>query len=180
MRTQKSDGYKDKETLENLYNSDYDMRDIAEEFDIALGTVQHWMDKFDIERCGGSAGYDYAKYSVNKGYPRWSSQREYIFVHRLLAVAEYGFESVCDKQVHHKNGIRWDNRPSNIELMNEHSHMSYHWSGESNPQSKLTQTEVAEIKNRYKEDDVSQSDLAEEYNVTQTSISRVVNGKRWG
>ena len=47
--------------------------------------------------------------------------------HRLLAVAEYGFEAVVDKQVHHKNGIPWDNRPDNIEPISQRDHIRKHW-----------------------------------------------------
>jgi len=47
--------------------------------------------------------------------------------HRLLAVAEYGFDAVVDKQVHHKNGIPWDNRPENIEPISQRDHIAKHW-----------------------------------------------------
>jgi len=49
-----------------------------------------------------------------------------VLVHRLLAVAEYGYENVCDNVIHHKNGIRWDNRPDNIEVMTRSEHSKLH------------------------------------------------------
>lgn len=49
-----------------------------------------------------------------------------IRLHRLLAVAEYGFEAVQEKDVHHVNHIPWDNRPENIELPTRAEHKRHH------------------------------------------------------
>lgn len=57
---------------------------------------------------------------------KWQSDRDNILVHRLLAVAEYGFEEVSGKVVHHKNGVRWDNRSENIELLTRSEHIKHH------------------------------------------------------
>lgn len=58
--------------------------------------------------------------------PREREQRRTLLIHRLLAVHKYGFEDVKDKVVHHKNGIRWDNRVENIELMTRSEHVNHH------------------------------------------------------
>lgn len=47
-------------------------------------------------------------------------------LHRLVAVAEYGFDEVAGKDIHHKNHIPWDNRPSNLVPMNETEHGEIH------------------------------------------------------
>jgi hypothetical protein len=47
--------------------------------------------------------------------------------HRLIAVAEYGFRALDGNVVHHKNGIPWDNRPSNLELMPQSDHVREHF-----------------------------------------------------
>jgi hypothetical protein len=47
-------------------------------------------------------------------------------VHRLLAIAEYGTDPVAGNHVHHKNGIKWDNRPTNIEPVNHSEHARKH------------------------------------------------------
>ena len=55
-------------------------------------------------------------YEYHDGYPRvrtWPDSGEF-YVHRLTAVAEYGFEHVRGKQIHHLNGHRFDGRPSNL------------------------------------------------------------------
>lgn len=52
---------------------------------------------------------------------------EEVRIHRLLAVAEYGFDEVAGRSVHHKNGIPWDNRPENIEVMDKEDHVKHHF-----------------------------------------------------
>lgn len=52
----------------------------------------------------------------------------YYDVHRMLAIAEFGLDEVAGKIVHHKNGIPWDNRPDNLELIesqSEHAKLHY-------------------------------------------------------
>jgi hypothetical protein len=49
-----------------------------------------------------------------------------LFHHRLIAVAEHGFDAVCGNVVHHKNDIPWDNRPENLELMTLAEHTAHH------------------------------------------------------
>lgn len=69
----------------------------------------------------------------HRGYEIWAPRKgdcepaSQVLHHRLLAVAEYGFEAVVDKQVHHKNGIPWDNRPGNIEPISQRDHIGKHW-----------------------------------------------------
>lgn len=55
-------------------------------------------------------------------YYRASSNSEYLPIHRLVAVAEYGFDEVDGNHVHHKNGVRFDNRPSNLEVLSNSEH----------------------------------------------------------
>jgi len=47
-------------------------------------------------------------------------------LHRLVAVAEYGYDAVVDKSVHHESNIPWDNRPENLEPMTRAEHRSLH------------------------------------------------------
>ena len=47
-------------------------------------------------------------------------------VHRLVAVAEYGYDAIAGKDVHHKNGHKVDNRPENLEPIDPSSHAKLH------------------------------------------------------
>lgn len=64
------------------------------------------------------------------GYERWrlweGGADRYYYVHRLVAVAEFGVEAVKDHDVHHVNGIEWDNRPENLEPRQPTRHARYH------------------------------------------------------
>lgn len=61
------------------------------------------------------------------GYEHWKSGHRSVLVHRLLAVAEWGFDAVADRIVHHCPGIPWDNRPSTLQFFESHrEHMRFH------------------------------------------------------
>lgn len=66
-----------------------------------------------------------------KGYEEWGLRQVdgggQVLVHRLVAVAECGFDAVEDMQVHHENGVPWDNRPENLELTTLRDHIKKHW-----------------------------------------------------
>lgn len=53
---------------------------------------------------------------------RHEGEKRPVRIHRLVAVAEHGIEAVKGKVVHHKNRIRFDNHPSNLELMEDEEH----------------------------------------------------------
>jgi hypothetical protein len=114
------------------------MEQIAEDVGCTVGTVHKWVNEHglaDSSRSGGGSGrgrVPWASYRTNQeGYETWAAYHapdstRSVLVHRLLAVAEYGFDAVGDKHVHHRNHIPWDNRPANIEPLSPSEHMQYH------------------------------------------------------
>lgn len=139
--------HRDPEVLETLYVEErMTMSEVAELCGCRTSTVCRHLKKNGIE----TRGHGYASRDPgltlemnNYGYMRWHGTRgesgekvDYGFtVHRLLAIAKYGVDAVTpDVDVHHRNGIPWDNRPSNIELKGHAEHASYHAAagGESN------------------------------------------------
>lgn len=126
--------YQNKGVLEYLYNkerlSDAAISDI---FDVSKGTITYWRNKHNIE---GWSPEDYAAHSPasyrvhHLGYPIWDvstdDKTQICYVHRLVAVAEHGIDAVKDGEVHHKNELKWDNRPCNIEVYKGEDHKRLH------------------------------------------------------
>lgn len=126
--------YQDEDKLRELYwGEKLSMEGIGERYGVPSGTINYWMDKFDIdtrhvnehqERPGVNLSLD------SRGYMKWNTyvgdRNYYVQVHRLLAIAKYGYDEVCGKVVHHKNNIGGDNRPENIEVMTAAEHGKHH------------------------------------------------------
>lgn len=146
--TAEDEPWKDAETLRRLYHEKgLTTREVADELGCSNGTISRWLNNHGIEsRANWKAGVeaarranrvDYAKVrTLPSGYEYWSSRewrpgddsstQEIVYVHRLLAVAEYGFDAVSGKDVHHENGIPWDTRPDNIALLDKEDHGRLH------------------------------------------------------
>ena len=83
----------------------------------------------DIPSCLDSAD---RKIDKNIGYVRVyapmhpeANSRGYVYEHRLIAEKKIGRRLVKGEIVHHINGIRWDNRPENLEVMTTSEHIDY-------------------------------------------------------
>lgn len=60
---------------------------------------------------------------IKRGYRRVSIDGKYVSVHRLVAAAFLG--DIAGKEVHHKNGIKTDNRAENLEICTRTEHCGY-------------------------------------------------------
>lgn len=70
-------------------------------------------------------------YTNFEGYERWRAYDtdgvyDSLMVHRLLAALEWGLDAIRGKHVHHKNGIPWDNRVENLEIVDPGEHQKIH------------------------------------------------------
>lgn len=109
------------------------------------------------------------------GYFHFSLHYKKITVHSLIAFMKYGDE-VIGLMVNHKNGIKTDNRPSNIELTTNQDNIRHAVKlglmkparviGERHGKSKLTKEKVIEIRKLLK-DKVKQRDIAKLYGISQ-------------
>ncbi len=129
--------YRDPDVLEELYHGqELSTREIADRYDISYETVTYWMDKHGIDRRDRKEAAERAlstghvAYRTNHcGYEEWTNSdqsKNRMFVHRLLAIAEHGFDAVAGMDVHHKNWIKWDNRTENIDVLDPSEHQRRH------------------------------------------------------
>lgn len=103
-------------------------REIADELGCSADTVLDWMDKFGIQPYESiHVGVREHPHGYRQIHHYHDGEQHVCFVHRLAAVAKYGIDEVCEKEVHHKNGVRWDNSPSNLTLMTTTEHRRHHW-----------------------------------------------------
>lgn len=138
--------WKNDDLLSTLYHGDgvddfdgLSQRQIGELIGCSGRNVSYWMDKHDVpaaeQKGGHSVPYAHFKTSHN-GYEIWrtSSGTERFQVNRLCAIAwadpEMSIEEVCEyvaeRDAHHDNEIKWDNREENILELTPEKHRRLH------------------------------------------------------
>lgn len=128
------------------------------------------------------------------GYPRVSlfrvvdGRREVwtVGVHRLVLGAFIGPAPVDQPQGAHLNGVRTDNRLSNLawaSVQENSDHKTAHgtrpaFKGEKNPFSRLRDDDVRAIR-RARRAGVSQYRVAEDYGVSRSAVADIDAGRTW-
>lgn len=129
---QGSEPWHDRDRLEELYiEKGLTAQEVSDELGCSQTTVLRYLRKYDIEVEGGFTKasaprmhHDHQGYEVFRVRADGASRT--VFNHRLLAVAEHGFDAVVGNVVHHENGVPWDNRPENLEVMSRSEHAKHH------------------------------------------------------
>lgn len=132
-------------------------QEIADHFGISKAYVGELMQGYGIEPRGSSE-----RHLVQDRHPQYYTHpRGHVIVasehkgeeskcmmHTLVAIADGAdpHELFGDnhKIVHHKNGVRWDNRPENLQVMTDSEHTKHHWeNGDIPPRGEWYESEGA-------------------------------------
>lgn len=141
--------YRNKEwLLEQYTEKKKTTTEMAEQAGVSQSTIVSWMDKHDIDRRNsGCRPNNNTPTFISKtgdfgdlpgGYmiavsARWDDGETHtseVRIHQLVAIADgadpYKVFSGGEYHCHHKNEIRWDNRPENIEFLTAAEHGKVH------------------------------------------------------
>lgn len=116
---------------------------------------------------------------------RKEGEPKFYLIHRL--VAQHFIPNPENKpQVNHKNGIKIDNRVENLEWVTQQENITHAIStglkntkGEMHCRHKLTEGDVLAIRGKYKFVKHGCRKLAEEYNVSTSSIHGIIQRTTW-
>lgn len=85
----------------------------------------------------------------------------------------------CDRQICvNPSHLRWGTHQDNTDDMLARGRERY-LRGEKHRWAKLSPSDVAEIRRRYRSDQVTQRQLAHEYDMSQTAIGQLIRGQTW-
>jgi len=109
-----------------------------------------------------------------------------LLVSRLVAKAFIG-NSKDKNEINHKDGNKLNNNIDNLEWVTRSENLQHAYdtglrkkpNGESNGKSKLTESDVLDIRNAYKLNCFSYQDLADAYDVGKTCIAKIIKRKNW-
>jgi len=121
------------------HGSERSLEDIASELEENPKAIRKMMDDYGVETRkpnhkkpvwfgmdrSRDFWYECWKHNMTEGTKK-------VWLHRLLAVAEHGFDEVAGNDIHHKNELTWDNRPENLEVMGHGEHRSHHHNNNNN------------------------------------------------
>ena len=124
-------------------------------------------------------GYDFVVLCVNK-------IKVYATIHRI--VAKHFCENPNSYQiVNHLNGNKRDNRAINLEWTTQSGNVIHAFKtglkngmkGEAHHNTKVKTSDILEIRNMYKESNLSQFNIGIKFGLSQSQIGRIINNKRW-
>ena len=141
------------------------------------------IDSRDPEKC-----WDWLSTTNNAGYPLFSLKGEMVSAIRLLYQIYYKRRIPKGWIVSHTCKNNSCVNPGHLyittrsertqEALRNREYIPASQKGQKNPNSKLTEDDVVSIREK-KDQGATHQELADEYNVTKTTISQIVNRKLW-
>ena len=113
-----------------------------------------------------------------------NSKRKAFFVHRLVLKTFGGNPDLPEHTVNHINGVKTDNRIENLEWLSQRDNKLHSTEvlkvgiGEARSQSKLSNADVTEIRDRASSGEKAKS-IAKSFSVSTLTIYDVINRKTW-
>jgi len=118
------------------------------------------------------ASTGYAKVRVGRGHPL-ADPNGYAYEHLIVWCAAGNLPPARGEILHHRNGIKTDNRIENLEKLSMRDHAAAHG------RLKLSEEAARNIRERYAAGGTTQVALAAEFGVPHTRISKVIRGQIW-
>lgn len=131
----------------------------------------------------------YARVDLTSGTP---ARGRKVFVHKLVLETFGPPKPEWATETNHVDGDKWNNHISNLEWSTREKNMDHAWSaglrsrfsekmrGESNPDARLTDAQVLEIRRIAKSANFeSFTSLGRLFGVSRITVSNIVNGRTW-
>ena len=145
-------GRDDPEKLRELYvDEGLTVTELGERLGCGYSTARRKLERHNISRDQGRPRKGFAgMFTDSHGYEVWwdniNGEAQIVKVHRLLAVAEFGFDAVAGKHVHHGPvEIPWATWGGNIQLKTPSDHISDHRSVSEETLIEEIQTVAADL-----------------------------------
>ena len=128
--------------------------------------------------------YNQKRKTSNRGYYSWSLNKVSYYIHRLVASYFYHTPITSDLDVHHKNGIKSDNRACNLGWVNPTEHNKIHREHEvlgskireyNKKSRKYSWYTVCKIRKMYEEDKMTKNDISKVTGIDHGTIRQIVN-----